>query len=53
MMDRWLTPEDGGDSEAGKAVLRQIAAAAWAQLAHVKQAKDEQMIKQKEAANDR
>jgi TetR/AcrR family acrAB operon transcriptional repressor len=32
MMDRLLTPEDGGDNEAGKAVFRQIAAAACAQM---------------------
>lgn len=28
MLDRLLTPEDGGNSEAGKAVIRQLAAAA-------------------------
>lgn len=32
MMDRLLTPEDGGDSEAGKAVIRQVCAAVRAQL---------------------
>lgn len=32
MMDRLMTPEDGGDSEAGKAVIRQLAAAARAQF---------------------
>jgi AcrR family transcriptional regulator len=32
MMDRLLTPENGGDSEAGKAVIRQIVAAARAQF---------------------
>jgi hypothetical protein len=26
MMDRLLTPEDGGNSEGGKAVIRQLAA---------------------------
>ena len=28
MLDRLLTPEDGGDSVAGKAVIRQLAATA-------------------------
>lgn len=37
MMDRMLTPEGGGDSEAGKAVIRQIVAAAKAKFAEVKQ----------------
>ncbi|MBX3081906.1 MAG: TetR/AcrR family transcriptional regulator [Anaerolineae bacterium] len=32
MMDRLMTPEDGLDSEAGKAVIRQLAAAARAQF---------------------
>ena len=36
MMDRLLTPEGGGDSEAGKAVIRQIVAAARAGFADVK-----------------
>lgn len=40
MMDRLLTPEDGGSSEGGKAVIRQIAAAALAQMEEVKQALD-------------
>jgi AcrR family transcriptional regulator len=40
MMDRMLTPDDGGNSEAGKAVIRQITLAARAQLEQVKQAKD-------------
>ncbi|MEP6986362.1 MAG: helix-turn-helix domain-containing protein [Chloroflexota bacterium] len=40
MMDHWLTPEGGGNSEAGKAVLRQIGAAAEAQFEQMKQAKE-------------
>lgn len=32
MLDRLLTPEDGGNSEAGKAVIRQLAAAAQTQF---------------------
>jgi TetR/AcrR family acrAB operon transcriptional repressor len=40
IMDRWLTPEGGGDSEAGKAVLRQISAAAEAQFEQMTQAKE-------------
>lgn len=36
MMDRMFTPVDGGDSEAGKRVFRQIAAAAWAQMEQIK-----------------
>ena len=32
MMDRLLTPEGGGDSEAGKAVIRQLAATSIAQF---------------------
>ncbi len=50
MMDRALRPEDsapvpgapgtGGDSEAGKAIVRQITAAARAQMEQIKQAKD-------------
>jgi hypothetical protein len=30
MLDQYLTPEDGGDSEAGKAVIRELAAASLA-----------------------
>lgn len=40
MMDRALLPADGGNSEAGKAIVRQITAAARAQLERIKQAKD-------------
>jgi TetR/AcrR family acrAB operon transcriptional repressor len=37
MMDRLLTPEGGGDSEAGKAIIRQIVAAARARFAEMNQ----------------
>lgn len=40
IMDRALLPEDGGNSEAGKAIIRQITAAARAQMEQIKQAKD-------------
>jgi TetR/AcrR family acrAB operon transcriptional repressor len=40
MMDRALRPEDGSNSEAGKAIIRQITAAARAQMEQIKQAKD-------------
>ncbi len=40
IMDRALRPADGGNSEAGKAVTRQITAAARAQLEQIKQARD-------------
>ena len=40
LMDRALLPEDGGESEAGKAIFRQITAEARAQLEHARQAKD-------------
>ncbi len=36
MMDQLLTPEDGGNSEAGKAVIRQVVAAVQAHLAPLK-----------------
>jgi AcrR family transcriptional regulator len=40
IMDRALQPEGGGNSEAGKAIFRQMTAAARAQLEQLKQAKD-------------
>lgn len=40
MMDRLLLPEDGGNIEAGKAVIRQIANAAMEQIEQAKRAKD-------------
>jgi TetR/AcrR family acrAB operon transcriptional repressor len=39
IMDRALQPEDGGNSEAGKNILRQITVAARTQLEQLKQAK--------------
>jgi len=40
MMDRALLPEGGGNSEAGKAIVRQITVAGRAQLERVKQARE-------------
>ena len=40
LMDRALAPENGGNSEAGKAIFRHMAAAARAQMEQIKQAKD-------------
>ncbi len=40
MMVRALLPEDGGDSEARKVTVRQITAAARAQMERLKQAQD-------------
>jgi AcrR family transcriptional regulator len=44
LMDRALLPEDGGNSAAGKAIIRQITAMARAQMEQIKQAKDAQQI---------
>ncbi|KAA3643482.1 MAG: TetR family transcriptional regulator [Chloroflexi bacterium] len=41
IMDRALTPEGGGDSEAGKAILQQIAEASRQQLGIMKEAEQE------------
>jgi len=38
MMDRWLLPEDGGNGEAGKEVMRQIVAASKGRLEQMRQA---------------
>jgi AcrR family transcriptional regulator len=40
MMDRALAPPDGGNSQAGKAITRQITAAARAQMEQIKQELD-------------
>jgi AcrR family transcriptional regulator len=40
IMDRALQPQDGGNSEAGKAILRQITASARAQLEQIKQTRE-------------
>jgi AcrR family transcriptional regulator len=53
IMDRALLPEDGGDSEAGKAIFRQITAAARAELTRIKQAKDTEQTMRQGASNDR
>ena len=39
MMDRWLLPEDGGNSEAGKEVMRQIVVATKEQLEQMRLAR--------------
>ncbi len=57
MMDRALRPEDGapgtsGNSEAGKAIVRQITAAARAQMEQIKEKKDAKQMIRKGATND-
>ena len=57
IMDRALRPEDsapgtGGNSEAGKAILRQMTAAARARMEQVKQAKDTKQPMQQGATHD-
>ena len=47
-----LMPADGGNSEAGKAICRQITAAARAQMERIKQAKDTKQTVHQGAAND-
>jgi TetR/AcrR family acrAB operon transcriptional repressor len=41
MLDQFLTPEDGGNSDAGKAVIRQLASTARAQFEQMRQLADE------------
>ena len=41
MLDRLLTPEDGGNSEAGKAVIRALAATSRANLERISTSSDE------------
>ncbi len=58
MMDRALLPEDdapgtGANSEAGKAIVRQITAAARAQMEQIKQAKDTKQAIRQGATNDK
>jgi TetR/AcrR family acrAB operon transcriptional repressor len=36
MMDRWLLPEDGGNSEAGKEVIRQVGAETKGRIEHMR-----------------
>jgi hypothetical protein len=52
IMDRALLPEDGGSSEAGKAIFQQLTAAARAQMEQLKQAKDTEQALHKGANND-
>ncbi len=57
MMDRGLLPEDGapvpgGNSEAGKAIFREITAEARAQLEQIKEKKDTKKRIRKGATND-
>ncbi|MGD0751982.1 MAG: hypothetical protein ABSA23_11310 [Anaerolineales bacterium] len=52
MMDRALMPADGGNSAAGKAIVRQITAAARAQIERIKQAKDTKQTIHQGATND-
>ena len=52
MMDRALLPEGGGNSEAGKAIFRQITAAARAQMEQIKQAMDTKQAIGQEATHD-
>jgi TetR/AcrR family acrAB operon transcriptional repressor len=52
LMDRALMPTDGGNSEAGKAIVRQITAAARAQLERIKQAKDTEQTRRQGATDD-
>ncbi len=52
MMDRALRPEGGGNSEAGKAITRQITAEARAQLEQIKQARDAEQTLRQGATND-
>ena len=52
MMDRALMPADGGNSEAGKAICRQITEAARAQLERIIQAKDPRQAADQGARHD-
>jgi TetR/AcrR family acrAB operon transcriptional repressor len=52
MMDRALMPANGGNSQAGKAIVRQITTAARAQLERIKQEKDIKQAIHPGATND-
>ena len=52
ILDRALRPEDGGNSEAGKAIVRQITVAARAQMERLKQAQDRKQTIRQGAIND-
>ncbi len=52
LMDRALLPENGGNSEAGKAISRRITEAARAQIEQIKQAKDSKQLIHQGAIHD-
>ncbi len=52
IMDRALLPEDGGNSEAGKAIFQQITAAARAQMEQIKQSKGTKQTLRQGATDD-
>ena len=52
MMDRALQPENGVNNEAGKAIFRQITAAARAQMERIKQAQDTKQTSLEGAKHD-
>lgn len=52
IMDRALLPEDGGNSEAGKAIFQQITAAARTQMEKIKQAMDTKQTIRQGATDD-
>jgi hypothetical protein len=52
IMDRALLPEDGGNSEAGKVIFRQMTAAARAQMEQIKQAIDKKQTINHGVTND-
>jgi TetR/AcrR family acrAB operon transcriptional repressor len=52
MMDRALLPADGGNNEAGKAIIRQMTATARAQMEQIRQVMDTKQTIGQEATND-
>ena len=52
IMDRALLPDDGGNNEAGKAIIRQITAAARAQMEQIRQAMDTKQTIRQGATHD-
>jgi AcrR family transcriptional regulator len=52
MMDRALLPEDGGNSESGKVIFRQVTTAARAQMERIQQGGDTQQTLRQGATND-
>lgn len=53
LMDQALLPKDGGNSEAGKVILRQITVAARTELKRIKKAKDRKQTIRNGATNDK